>query len=138
MQNIPCSSTNKCNPVYQLVEQVLDARRGKEAEVRFLIITRRVKRTTSLIQTQFNHLRIFIQIYFSLFRSCSLGLFMSTVFYIASMCGIAYMFSQHGTQLSCSINIFFITWTAVLLIVMMVISLHSKVHFEKIASLLLI
>lgn len=59
--------------------------------------------------------------------SCSLGLFTSTVFYIASVMGIVLMYYLYASKLACSLNIFFITWTAVLLIVMMAISLHSMV-----------
>lgn len=59
--------------------------------------------------------------------SCSLGLFMSTVFYIASVMGIVLMYYLYASKLACSLNIFFITWTAVLLMVMMAISLHSMV-----------
>lgn len=62
--------------------------------------------------------------------SCSLGLFMSTLFYIASMGGMAFMYSSYGMKLSCALNIFFITWTVILLVVMMVISLHSKVYIS--------
>ncbi|XP_048234847.1 probable serine incorporator isoform X1 [Ricinus communis] len=61
-------------------------------------------------------------------QSCSFGLFMSTIFYIASVCGIGVMYYFYGQSLKCSLNIFFISWTAVLLIVMMAISLHSKVN----------
>lgn len=63
----------------------------------------------------------------SIFYSCSLGLFMSTLFYISSICGIVLMYPFYAQRLSCTLNIFFITWTAILLIVMMVVSLHSKV-----------
>ncbi|KAK9288179.1 hypothetical protein L1049_016628 [Liquidambar formosana] len=60
--------------------------------------------------------------------SCFLGLFMSTLFYIASICGIVLMYPLYAPKASCTLNIFFITWTAILLTVMMVISLHSKVN----------
>ena len=66
-----------------------------------------------------------------IFCSCFLGLFMSTLFYIASMCGIVLMYSLYAPRTSCSLNIFFITWTAILLVVMMAMSLHSKVSFFK-------
>ncbi|XP_057772245.1 uncharacterized protein LOC130991847 isoform X2 [Salvia miltiorrhiza] len=66
--------------------------------------------------------------------SCSIGLFMSTVFYIASVCGIAVMYVLYASKMSCTLNIFFITWTGVLLIVMMVISLHSKVNRGLLSS----
>lgn len=62
-------------------------------------------------------------------NSCSVGLFMSTVFYISSVCGIAVMYMLYASKPSCTLNIFFISWTALLLVVMMVISLHYKVRF---------
>ncbi|KAK6117383.1 hypothetical protein DH2020_048901 [Rehmannia glutinosa] len=66
--------------------------------------------------------------------SCSIGLFMSTVFYISSVCGIVVMYVFYASKTSCSLNIFFISWTGVLLIVMMVISLHSKVNRGLLSS----
>lgn len=66
--------------------------------------------------------------------SCFLGLFMSTLFYIASMCGIVLMYSLYAPRTSCSLNIFFITWTAILLVVMMAMSLHSKVNRGLLSS----
>ncbi|KAG5552132.1 hypothetical protein RHGRI_010284 [Rhododendron griersonianum] len=71
----------------------------------------------------------FIQLYGELARvgaGCFLGLFTSTVFYIAFVCGIGVMYSHYVPRPSCTLNIFFISWTAILLLVMMVISLHSK------------
>ncbi|XAR62739.1 hypothetical protein NMG60_11017600 [Bertholletia excelsa] len=67
-------------------------------------------------------------------QSCSLGLFTSTLFYIASICGIGMMYSLYVPKSSCTLNIFFITWTAVLLLVMMAISLHSKVNRGLLSS----
>ncbi|CAK7336190.1 unnamed protein product [Dovyalis caffra] len=67
-------------------------------------------------------------------KSCSLGLFISTVFYIATVCGIVVMYALYGRRLECSLNIFFITWTAILLIVMMAMSLHSKVNRGLLSS----
>ncbi|KAL6194641.1 hypothetical protein ACLB2K_035722 [Fragaria x ananassa] len=67
-------------------------------------------------------------------QSCSLGLFMSTLFYIGSLCGIAVMYSSYAMKSSCSLNIFFIIWTGVLLIVMMSVSLHSKVNRGLLSS----
>lgn len=67
-------------------------------------------------------------------QSCSIGLFMSTLFYIASICGIVVMYPFYAPRASCTLNIFFITWTAILLIVMMVISLHSKVNRGLLSS----
>ncbi|CAM8994358.1 unnamed protein product [Rhodiola kirilowii] len=54
------------------------------------------------------------------------GLCISIVFYVASICGILVMYPLYGSKVSCALNIFFITWTAILLVVMMAISLHSK------------
>ncbi|PWA95519.1 serinc-domain containing serine and sphingolipid biosynthesis protein [Artemisia annua] len=48
------------------------------------------------------------------------------VFYMASLCGIIAMYAMYTSKPSCTHNIFFITWTAILLLVMMVISLRSK------------
>ncbi|KAG9447707.1 hypothetical protein H6P81_013835 [Aristolochia fimbriata] len=67
-------------------------------------------------------------------QSCSLGLLMSTIFYIASLCGIVVMYSLYAPSQSCSLNIFFITWTVVLLVVMMLVSLHSKVNRGLLSS----
>ncbi|KAF3457475.1 hypothetical protein FNV43_RR02133 [Rhamnella rubrinervis] len=67
-------------------------------------------------------------------QSCSLGLFMSTLFYIASICGIMFMYYSYAFISSCMLNIFFITWTVILLLVMMAISLHSKVNRGLLSS----
>ncbi|KAL3506303.1 hypothetical protein ACH5RR_031685 [Cinchona calisaya] len=67
-------------------------------------------------------------------HSCSFGLFMSTLFYIASVCGIVLMYVLYTSKASCTLNIFFISWTGILLAVMMVISLHSKVNRGLLSS----
>ncbi|KAL1806372.1 hypothetical protein ACET3Z_029440 [Daucus carota] len=67
-------------------------------------------------------------------QRCFLGLFMSTLFYIASICGIGVMYSLYAPSASCSLNIFFITWTAILLLVMMAMSLYSKVNRGLLSS----
>ncbi|CAO2822039.1 unnamed protein product [Amaranthus hypochondriacus] len=67
-------------------------------------------------------------------QSCSLGLLMSTVFYVASVCGVVVLYILYVPRSSCTLNIFFITWTAVLLLVMMLISLHSKVNRGLLSS----
>ncbi|TXG72498.1 hypothetical protein EZV62_001077 [Acer yangbiense] len=67
-------------------------------------------------------------------QSCSLGLFMSTLFYIASIFGIVLMYYLYAHRLACSLNIFFVTWTAILLVVMMVISVHSMVNRGLLSS----
>ncbi|XP_029124962.1 probable serine incorporator isoform X4 [Cajanus cajan] len=59
-------------------------------------------------------------------QRCSLGLLMSTLFYVASICGIVYLYESYASRISCSLNLFFITWTVILLAAMMVISLNSK------------
>lgn len=76
----------------------------------------------------FTHCNLLILTFLFIFNSCSLGLFISKIFYVASVCGIVLMYSFYGRSLKCSLNIFFITWTAILLTVMMAISLHSKVY----------
>ncbi|XWS35079.1 hypothetical protein CRYUN_Cryun21dG0095300 [Craigia yunnanensis] len=67
-------------------------------------------------------------------QSCSIALFTSTVFYVASICGIVSMYYFYARRPACALNIFFITWTAVLLIVMMAMSLHSKVNRGLLSS----
>ncbi|KAI7725428.1 hypothetical protein M8C21_020250 [Ambrosia artemisiifolia] len=67
-------------------------------------------------------------------QSSCCGLFMSTLFYMASLCGILVMYALYASKLSCTLNIFFITWTALLLLVMMAISLHSKVNKGLLSS----
>ncbi|XP_019465196.1 PREDICTED: serine incorporator 3 isoform X3 [Lupinus angustifolius] len=67
-------------------------------------------------------------------QRCFLGLFMSTLFYVASICGVVYMYTTYASRSSCSLNIFFITWTAILLAVMLVVSLHSKVNRGLLSS----
>ncbi|XP_021672993.1 uncharacterized protein LOC110659385 isoform X2 [Hevea brasiliensis] len=79
----------------------------------------------------------YIQIYGEVARigaGCSLGLFTSKIFYVASVCGIGLMYFFYGRSLKCSLNIYFITWTAILLTVMMAISLHSKVNRGLLSS----
>ncbi|XP_057434021.1 uncharacterized protein LOC130726735 isoform X1 [Lotus japonicus] len=65
---------------------------------------------------------------------CSVGLSMSTMFYVAAICGVVYMYTSYASRSSCSLNIFFITWTAILLLVMMIISLNSKVNRGLLSS----
>ncbi|ESW17422.1 hypothetical protein PHAVU_007G238300 [Phaseolus vulgaris] len=67
-------------------------------------------------------------------QRCSFGLLMSTLFYVASICGIVYLYTSYAPSTSCSLNLFFITWTAILLAAMMVISLHSKVNRGLLSS----
>ncbi|XP_038995770.1 serine incorporator 3-like [Hibiscus syriacus] len=65
---------------------------------------------------------------------CSIALFTSTVFYVASIYGIVSMYYFYAPKGSCSLNIFFITWTFILVIVMMAMSLHSKVNRGLLSS----
>ncbi|XP_020210629.1 probable serine incorporator isoform X2 [Cajanus cajan] len=67
-------------------------------------------------------------------QRCSLGLLMSTLFYVASICGIVYLYESYASRISCSLNLFFITWTVILLAAMMVISLNSKVNRGLLSS----
>ncbi|KAE9621210.1 putative serine incorporator/TMS membrane protein [Lupinus albus] len=67
-------------------------------------------------------------------QRCFLGLFMSTLFYVGSICGVVYMYTTYASRSSCSLNIFFITWTAILLAVMLIVSLHSKVNRGLLSS----
>lgn len=66
--------------------------------------------------------------------SCCVGLFMSTICYIASVFGIVLMYVFYASKLSCTLNMFFITWTGILLTVMMIITLHSKVNRGLLSS----
>ncbi|KAK7279139.1 hypothetical protein RJT34_24185 [Clitoria ternatea] len=67
-------------------------------------------------------------------QRCSLGIIVATLFYVASICGIVYLYTSYASRASCSLNLFFITWTALLLAVMMVISLNSKVNRGLLSS----
>ncbi|TKY53626.1 Serine incorporator 3 [Spatholobus suberectus] len=67
-------------------------------------------------------------------QRCFLGLFMSTLFYVASICGIVYLYTSYASRISCSLNLFFVTWTAILLAVMMIVSLNSKVNRGLLSS----
>ncbi|KAG2308912.1 hypothetical protein Bca52824_028660 [Brassica carinata] len=67
-------------------------------------------------------------------QSCSFGLVMSMVFYIGSVCGIVVMYYFYVASTACALNIFFISLTVLLLIVMMVMSLHSKVKSSLMSS----
>ncbi|CAN8247762.1 unnamed protein product [Cochlearia groenlandica] len=61
-------------------------------------------------------------------QRCSFGIVMSIVFYIGSVCGIAVMYYFYAASKDCILNIFFISFTVILLILMMVMSLYSKVN----------
>ncbi|XP_054822802.1 uncharacterized protein LOC129321091 isoform X2 [Prosopis cineraria] len=67
-------------------------------------------------------------------KSCSLGLFISTIFHGASFCGVVWMYTSYASRSSCFLNIFFITWTAILLAVIIAVSLHSKVDKGLLSS----
>ncbi|KEH41193.1 putative serine incorporator/TMS membrane protein [Medicago truncatula] len=67
-------------------------------------------------------------------KRCSFGLLVSTLFYIGAICGIVYMYRSYASRASCSLNIFFIAWTAILLAAILIISLNSKVHRGLLSS----
>ncbi|XVF65027.1 hypothetical protein PTKIN_Ptkin09bG0213800 [Pterospermum kingtungense] len=67
-------------------------------------------------------------------QSCSVALVTSIVFYVASIGGIVSMYYFYAPRPACSLNVFFITWTAILLIAMMSMSLHSKVNRGLLSS----
>ncbi|WOL05791.1 putative serine incorporator [Canna indica] len=68
-------------------------------------------------------------------NKCGLfGLFFSTIFCISSFVGIILMYYLYALERSCIINIFFITWTAILVKAMMMVSLHSKVNMGLLSS----
>ncbi len=51
----------------------------------------------------------------------------SATAYLLSLVGIVLMFVWFAPRVTCGLNIFFITWTLILIIGMTAISLHSKV-----------
>lgn len=55
------------------------------------------------------------------------SMLLATVAYIVSILGIILMYIWYTPQPSCLLNIFFITWTLVLLQLMTSVSLHPKV-----------
>ncbi|KAG0526545.1 hypothetical protein BDA96_06G155000 [Sorghum bicolor] len=68
-------------------------------------------------------------------NQCGLfGLFLSTISYIASFAGIGVLYVLYVPNSSCAFNIFTITWTAILVTVMMAVSLHSKVNEGLLSS----
>ncbi|CAL5026561.1 unnamed protein product [Urochloa decumbens] len=68
-------------------------------------------------------------------NKCGLfGLFLSTICYIASFAGIGVLYFLYAPNSSCAFNIFTITWTAILVTIMMVVSLHSKVNEGLLSS----
>ncbi|EPS59456.1 hypothetical protein M569_15351, partial [Genlisea aurea] len=66
--------------------------------------------------------------------SVSIGIYMSMAFYVASASGIVAMYIAYASKPRCSLNIFFISYTGVLLLVMMGISLHSRVQRGLLSS----
>uniref|UniRef100_A0A0D9W6W7 Serine incorporator n=1 Tax=Leersia perrieri TaxID=77586 RepID=A0A0D9W6W7_9ORYZ len=77
---------------------------------------------------------IFIKLYGEIARMGAgglLGLFLSTISFIASFAGIAVLYVLYAPNSSCAFNIFTITWTAILVKIMMAVSLHSKM-FAKV------
>ncbi|CAN6228757.1 unnamed protein product [Urochloa humidicola] len=68
-------------------------------------------------------------------NQCGLfGLFLSTICYIASFAGIGVLYFLYAPNSSCAFNIFTITWTAILVTIMMAVSLHSKVNEGLLSS----
>ncbi|XP_062186118.1 uncharacterized protein LOC133889680 isoform X2 [Phragmites australis] len=68
-------------------------------------------------------------------NQCGLfGLFLSTISFIASFSGIAVLYVLYVPSSSCAFNIFTITWTAILVKIMMAMSLHSKVNEGLLSS----
>ncbi|KAM0938972.1 putative serine incorporator/TMS membrane protein [Dioscorea sansibarensis] len=67
-------------------------------------------------------------------QCCLIGLFFATISYIASYSGIVAMYFMYAPETSCIFNIFFITWTAILVNILMIVSLHSKVNRGLLSS----
>ncbi|XP_034602055.1 uncharacterized protein [Setaria viridis] len=68
-------------------------------------------------------------------NQCGLfGLFLSTICYIASFAGIGVLYFLYVPNSSCAFNIFNITWTAILVKIIMAVSLHSKVNEGLLSS----
>uniref|UniRef100_A0A0E0KSK0 Serine incorporator n=1 Tax=Oryza punctata TaxID=4537 RepID=A0A0E0KSK0_ORYPU len=80
---------------------------------------------------------IFIQLYGEIARMGAgglFGLFLSTISFIASFAGVAVLYVLYVPNSSCAFNIFTITWTAMLVVIMMAVSLHSKVNEGLLSS----
>lgn len=58
------------------------------------------------------------------------GMLLATSAYVVCILGVILMFIWYAPQPSCLLNIFFITWTLVLLQLMTSVSLHPKVGFN--------
>ncbi|KAH9326469.1 hypothetical protein KI387_006647 [Taxus chinensis] len=67
-------------------------------------------------------------------RCRAAAIMVSTTAYSASVCGIILMYIRYAPKASCSLNIFFVTWTLILLQIMTGISLHSKANAGLLAS----
>ncbi|KAL6903540.1 hypothetical protein ACP4OV_004353 [Aristida adscensionis] len=68
-------------------------------------------------------------------KQCGLfGLFLATISFIASFAGIVVLYVLYVPSSSCAFNIFTITWTAILVKIMMAVSLHSKVNEGLLSS----
>jgi hypothetical protein len=61
----------------------------------------------------------------------------SATAYVLSVVGIVLMYVWFAPHATCGLNIFFITWTLILIIVMTAISLHSKVNAGLLTSSLM-
>ncbi|KAG8082611.1 hypothetical protein GUJ93_ZPchr0014g46946 [Zizania palustris] len=62
------------------------------------------------------------------------GLFLSTVSFVASFAGLAVLCVLYVPSSSCAFNIFTVAWTAILVMTMMAVSLHSKVNEGLLSS----
>ncbi|CAK9203507.1 unnamed protein product [Sphagnum troendelagicum] len=71
-------------------------------------------------------------------RRCRLPMVgVSATAYVLSLVGIVLMYVWFAPRATCGLNIFFITWTLILIIVMTAISLHSKVNAGLLTSSLM-
>jgi len=59
----------------------------------------------------------------------------ATTAYVVCLVGIILMYIWYAPKPSCLLNIFFISWTLVLLQLMTSVSLHPKVRFSELNSL---
>ncbi|KAJ6843117.1 putative serine incorporator isoform X1 [Iris pallida] len=65
------------------------------------------------------------------------GLLLSAILYTATFSGIVLMYFKYAPDTSCTLNIFVITWTVILVNVMMIVSLHSKINRGLLSSALM-
>lgn len=60
------------------------------------------------------------------------GMLLATSAYVVCILGVILMYIWYAPQPSCLLNIFFITWTLVLLQLMTSVSLHPKVCYNHV------